>query len=103
MSAVAPGARIAGPARPASFPYAPQLHERRSDVVYADVRSRVSTRSGERGAVGQQGGRAGRQRYTKITELYPGVHPPSVRNQPATFSATLYPMTANAGLMKLAP
>ena len=33
----------------------------------------------------------GRQRYTKITELYPGVHPPYVRNQPATFSETLYP------------
>jgi hypothetical protein len=33
----------------------------------------------------------GRQRYTKITELCPGVHPPYVRNQPATFSETLYP------------
>src|SRR5881394_2605919 len=33
----------------------------------------------------------GRQRYTKITELYPGVHPKYVRNQPATFSETLYP------------
>lgn len=33
----------------------------------------------------------GRQRYTKITELYPDVHPPYVRNQPATFSETLYP------------
>ena len=33
----------------------------------------------------------GRQRYTKITELYPGVHPPYVHGQPATFSETLYP------------
>jgi hypothetical protein len=33
----------------------------------------------------------GRQRYTEITELYPGVHPPYVRGQPATFSETLYP------------
>ena len=33
----------------------------------------------------------GRQCYTKITELYPGVHPPYVRNQPAPFSETLYP------------
>lgn len=33
----------------------------------------------------------GRQRYTKITELYPDVHPPYVRTQPATFSETLYP------------
>ena len=33
----------------------------------------------------------GRQRYTKITMLYPGVHPACVHNQPATFSDTLYP------------
>jgi len=33
----------------------------------------------------------GRQRYTKITMLYPGVHPAYVHNQPATFSDTLYP------------
>ena len=33
----------------------------------------------------------GRQRYTEITELYPGVHPPYVHSQPATFSETLYP------------
>jgi hypothetical protein len=33
----------------------------------------------------------GRQRYTKITELYPDVHPLYVHGQPATFSETLAP------------
>jgi hypothetical protein len=33
----------------------------------------------------------GRQRNTKITGFYPGVHPPYVRNQPAAFPETLYP------------
>jgi len=33
----------------------------------------------------------GRQRYTKITMLYPGAHPAYVHIQPATFSDTLYP------------
>jgi hypothetical protein len=34
----------------------------------------------------------GHQRYTKITMLYPGAHPPYVgRHQPATFSEPLYP------------
>ena len=32
----------------------------------------------------------GRQRYTKITEVYPGAHPPYVRGRPATFTQTLY-------------
>ena len=40
---------------------------------------------------GSQAAGPGRQRYTTITELYPGVHPPHVRSQPATFSETLYP------------
>jgi hypothetical protein len=34
----------------------------------------------------------GQHRYTKVTMLYPGVHPPYVgRYQPATFSEPLYP------------
>lgn len=33
----------------------------------------------------------GRQRYTKITELYPGAHPAYVHGRPATFSEALYP------------
>ena len=40
---------------------------------------------------GSQAAGPGRQRYTKITELYLGVHPRYVRNEPPTFSETLYP------------
>jgi hypothetical protein len=52
--------------------------------------SRMATEYARR-AWGSKAAGPGRQRYTKITELYPDVHPPYVHGQPATFSETLYP------------
>ena len=47
----------------------------------------------------------GRQRYTRITELYPGVHPPYVRSQPGYLLGDAVPMTATRRMLpnELAP